>query len=147
MKHKFLLMYSFFVRLIFLWLPDTPMIMRFRGYVYSWGMNKCGHNLQVSSTAVLRGIERISCGNDVYFGPNSYIMARKSIIIGDETLVAMNVVIVDANHGKENNSYRFKRGSAKEINIGRGVWIAANCVVTAGSTIKDGTLIPPCSVV
>ena len=105
MKHKFLLMYSFFVRLIFLWLPDTPMIMRFRGYVYSWGMNKCGHNLQVSSTAVLRGIERISCGNDVYFGPNSYIMARKSIIIGDETLVAMNVVIVDANHGKENNSY------------------------------------------
>nr|WP_163297125.1 acyltransferase [Enterobacter hormaechei] len=147
MKHKSLLIYSYFIRLVTAWLPDTPLIMRFRGKLYSLAMKSCGKNFQVAATSVLRGIEYIQCGQDVYFGPNSYIMARKSIIIGNEVLIAMNVVVVDGNHGKNNNSYRFKRGSIKEIQIGNGAWIAANSVVTAGAFISEGTLVPPCSVV
>lgn len=129
------------------WLPDIPLIMRLRGAMYGVAMQHCGRNFQVAASATLRGLENIHCGDDIYVGPNTFILARKRIEINSQVLVAMNVVVVDANHGKQNNSYRFHRGSAKDIIIGRGVWIAANSVVVAGAIINDGTLIPPCSVV
>ncbi|MCZ6111938.1 acyltransferase [Campylobacter ureolyticus] len=147
--HKFNLIYSHFIKLFLIIFPDSPLVMRFRGWCYSLAMKKCGKNLQVASTAVLRGIENIYCGDNVYIGPNSYIMAREKITIESEVLIAMNCVVVDSNHGKDikTNSYRYNRGSQAEIIIGKGSWIAANCVVTSGSNIKPGTLIPPCSVV
>lgn len=147
--HKLLLVYTHFVRWVLAFLPDMPATMRFRGLLYSFGMKKCGRNFQVSHSAVLRGLENISCGNDVYIGPNAYVMARQRIEVGDEVLIAMNVVIVDGNHGKDKaaNSYRFLPGSRRAIVIGSGVWVAANSVITAGSVIQAGMLVPPCSVV
>lgn len=147
--HRINLIYTHIIRFLLIILPDTPIIMRFRGFLYSLVMQECGKNFQVASSAVLRGLEKISCGNDVYIGPNSYLMSRENIIIEAEVLIAMNVVIVDGNHGKNlfTNSYRFERGRQEPIIIGRGSWIAANSVVTAGSVIKEGTVIPPCSVV
>ena len=147
--HKFNLIYTHIIRTLFIILPDTPSIMRFRGFLYSFALQKCGKNFQVAASAVLRGLEKISCGDDVYIGPNAYVSAREKIVIESEVLIAMNVVIVDGNHGKdkETNSYRFERGRQEPIIIGKGSWIAANYVVTAGSVIKEGMIIPPCSVV
>jgi acetyltransferase-like isoleucine patch superfamily enzyme len=147
--HNFKLIYSHLIRILLIILPDTPSIMRFRGFLYSFVMKECGKNFQVASSAVLRGLEKISCGDDVYIGPNAYVMAREMITIESEVLIAMNVVVVDGNHGKNKltNSYRFERASQDPIIIGKGVWITANCVITAGSVIKEGTVIPPCSVV
>lgn len=147
MKNKLLLIYSWFIRTFLILFPDMPIIMRFRGFLYSFAMKSCGENFQVSASASIRGIQRISCGSNVYFGPNSYIFSRISIVIHDEVLVAMNSVIIDSNHGKKNNSYRYARGRTQEIVIERGSWIAANSVVTAGSYIKEGTIVPPCTVV
>ena len=148
-NHRLLLLYSYFVRLMLFPLPDSPTTMRLRGWFYSLFMGSAGRNFQVASTAVLRGIEKIHCGEDVYIGPNAYVMARKGIFIESEVLIAMNVVVVDANHGKDmrSNSYRFNRGTEETILIGRGSWIAANSVVTAGANIAEGTLVPPCVVV
>lgn len=147
MKHKLLLIYSWFIKTLFLLLPDTPLLMKLRGYFYSIGMKACGKNLQVAASANLRGIENIICGNNVYIGPNACIFSRLSVIIQDEVLVAMNTVVIDSNHGKENNSYRYARGRTQEIIIGKGAWIAANAVITAGSQIPAGTIVPPCTVV
>ncbi len=58
----------------------------------------------------------------------------------------MNCVIIDSNHGKENNSYRYARGRTQEIIIEKGAWIAANSVITAGSHIPEGVIVPPCTV-
>lgn len=147
MRHKLLLIYCHLIRILLIWLPDMPSTMRFRGFLYSFGMKQCGKNFQVSSSAIMRGIEKICCGSDVYIGPNAYVMARESIILHDEVLVAMNVVIVDGNHGKINSSYRFGRGKQIQITIGQGAWIAANSVVTAGANIAPGSIVPPCTVV
>ncbi|WP_272670896.1 acyltransferase [Providencia sp. PROV147] len=146
MKQKILLIYTWFIRTILIILPDMPVIMRFRGFLYSFAMKSCGKNFQVSASASIRGIQNISCGNHVYFGPNSYIFSRISIVIHDEVLIAMNSVIIDSNHGKDNNSYRYVRGRTQEVIIEKGAWIAANSVVTAGSHIKEGTIVPPCTV-
>lgn len=147
--HKFNLLYAHVVRLLLLIFPDAPIIMRFRGFLYSFVMQKCGKNFQVAASAILRGLEKISCGDNVYVGPNAYIMSRKKIVISSEVLIAMNVVIVDGNHGKNiaTNSYRFERGRQELVVIGQGAWIAANSVVTAGAVVADGELVPPCSVV
>jgi acetyltransferase-like isoleucine patch superfamily enzyme len=147
--HKFNLIFSHFIRLLFSLLPDAPLTMKLRGFMYSLRMKKCGKNFQVAGSAVLRGLEKISCGDNVYIGPNTYIMAREEIIIESEVLIAMNCVIVDANHGKDitTNSYRFSRGKQKVIHIKKGSWIAANSVITSGSIIEEGELIKPCSVI
>lgn len=147
MRHKISLVYSYIVKLSMCWLPDVPSLMRLRGFAYSFGMNSCGRNFQVSSSATIRGLEKISCENDVYIGPNAFLLARESIELCSEVLIAMNVVIVDGNHAKSNNSYRYSRGRQKKIKIGSGSWIAANSVITAGSEIPEGTLVPPCTVV
>lgn len=147
--HKFNLIYTHIIRILLIILPDAPIIMRFRGWLYSLVMPECGKNFQVASSSVLRGLEKISCGDDVYIGPNSYILAREKVVIESEVLIAMNVVIVDGNHGKNKilNSYRFDRGYQEVIVIGRGAWIAANSVITAGSSITAGMIVPPCSVI
>lgn len=147
--HKLNLIYSHFIRLILLILPDAPFTMRLRGFMYSFMMKTCGKNFQVSSSAILRGLEKISCGEDVYIGPNVYLIAREGIIIEAEVLIAMNCVVVDANHGKDytTNSYRFNRGKQKIIHIKKGSWVSANSVITAGSIIEEGEIIKPCSVI
>lgn len=145
--HKLLLIYCYLVRLILLILPDTPQVMRLRGWLYLIFSPSSGQNFQVASTAVLRGIENIYVGNDVYLGPNSYLLARSRIILEDEVLIAMNVVIVDSNHGKSGaaGSYRFGRGKSGTVILGKGCWVAANCVITAGQTIPPGEVVPACT--
>jgi maltose O-acetyltransferase len=137
------------VRISLIFLPDAPVIMRFRGFLYSLMMKNCGRNFQVASSAVIRGLEKLVCGDDVYFGPGAFVLVRESIVIESEVLIAMNVVIVDGNHGKdvEANSYRFKRGRQEPIIIGRGAWIAANSVILAGSIVEAGMVVPPCTVI
>ncbi|MEY0099045.1 acyltransferase [Providencia stuartii] len=147
MKHKLLLLYSWLIKTVFILFPDTPLLMRLRGFCYSFGMKSCGKNFQISSTANLRGLENITCGNNIYIGPNACVFSRLSIVIEDEVLIAMNTVIVDSNHGKKNDSYRYSRGRVAEIYIEKGAWIAANSVITAGSHIQGGTIVPPCTVV
>ena len=57
MKHKFLLLYSWFVRTIMYFLPDIPFIMRFRGFLYGVGMKKCGKDFQVTHNAIIKELE------------------------------------------------------------------------------------------
>lgn len=138
---KLNLFYSYIIRTSLIALPDIPFIMRFRGWLYSFFMRECGKNFQVSSTSVIRGLQNISVGENVYLAPNCYLLSRESIVIEDEVMVAINSVIVDCNHGFNNGSYRFSRGKQKKITIGKGTWIAANCVVTSGVSIGNGCVI------
>ncbi|WP_155486534.1 acyltransferase, partial [Vibrio campbellii] len=124
-----------------IFLPDIPFIMRFRGFLYSFFMKKSGRNFQVSSTATLRGLQNINVGNDVYVGPNSYLLSVCEIELLDGVLIAMNSVIIDGNHGLQNGSYRFAKGKRKKVIIGTGSWVAANCVISAGAEIGNGCVI------
>lgn len=60
MKHKLLLLYSWLVRTLLFFLPDMPLVMRFRGFLYGLGMAKSGKNIQVTHDAILRDLENIS---------------------------------------------------------------------------------------
>lgn len=140
MKHKLLLIYSWFVRIVLFPLPDIPFIMRFRGFLYGLGMRSCGKNFQVTHDAIIKNLENISVGEKCFVGNNSIIMGGGQIYIEDEVMFAPNVVVISGNHTSKNGSYRFGPSDVGYINIGRGTWIASNC------TIQRNTKLPANSV-
>lgn len=139
--HKFLLLYSWFIFLVLSWLPDQPVVMRFRGWLLSFGMESSGTNLQVSSTAIIRGLQNLTVGSNVYIAPGVIINAIDRIVLSEEVMIGFNSVLVSGNHTVINGSFRFGPSKKQPIKIGPGVWIAANCTVTAGSIIGEGTIV------
>jgi len=110
-------------------------------------MKGCGRNFQVSSNVIIKGLEYLKVGNDVYIAPSCQLILREGCSIGNEVLIGPNCVFADGNHGVNQGSYRFYKGASGSIHIGNGVWLAANCVVTHSSFIGDSALIGPLSVV
>ena len=138
MKHKFLLLYSWFVRTIMYFLPDIPFIMRFRGFLYGVGMKKCGKDFQVTHNAIIKELEGLSVGDNCFLG--------RSIIIEDQVLIAPNVVIISGNHTSQNGSYRYGKGNAGIIRLEYGSWVAGNCVVQKDSTLPSNSVLAANSV-
>jgi len=79
------------------------------------------------------------------------ITSKKRIEIGDNTMIAPNVIIVDSDfHVSWPPEKRFDLIDSKqdkEIRIGRNVWIGANTIVLKGVTIGDNSIIGAGSVV
>lgn len=146
MKNKIFLLIGWLIKTLTFFWPDVPFLMRLRGFLYSFLMKGCGSNFQVSSSANLLGLQNITVGESVYIASNVTILARELITIGDETMIGVSSVIVSSNHTKLNGSYRFGSPKLKPITIGRGVWVASNATVTAGTKIEDGVLIGACTV-
>ncbi|MCF7487632.1 acyltransferase [Vibrio sp. A2-1] len=139
--HKFNLLYTWFIRTVTYWLPDQPVIMRLRGKLYGYRMKSCGRNFQVSSNVILRTLENLTVGDDVYLAPNVVINCSDTITIESEVLIGFNVVVVSSNHSILNGSYRFGTSIDKPIFIGFGSWIGANSTVLAGSYISKSVVI------
>ena len=81
----------------------------------------------------------------------SCIHASKSIIIGENCLIAGNVNIIDSNGHElcmDNPKNRINTyGKSKEIVIEDNVWVGANVLILPGSYISEGSVIMANSVV
>lgn len=141
MKHKLLLLYSWFVRTLLIWLPDVPFIMRFRGWLYGLGMRSCGKNFQVAHSASLQGVENFIVGCDAYFANQVIVLASTTIRIEDEVMIGPNSVLVTGNHTLYNGSFRYASAPARSIFLRRGAWVAANCTVLAGAILPEGSVL------
>lgn len=78
------------------------------------------------------------------------ISAAKSVTIGNNVLMASDILIIDNNHGMDagsDRSYMFQEISASPILIGDGVWIGEKCTILAGSKIGRKCVIGANSVV
>lgn len=141
MKHRFLLLYTWFVYFLFRLLPDMPAIMRIRGRCYLLFTESRSYDFQVSSNVVIRNLENLTVGKSVYLAPGVIINAIGEIYLGDGVMVGFNSVLNSGNHTISDNSYRYGDKQIKPIYVGSGSWIAANCTVTGGSHIGLGTLL------
>lgn len=139
--HKFLLLYSWLIRFIFCFLPDEPRIMRLRGFFYGIFMPKVGRDFQVSGTAIIKSLENLYVGENVYLAPNVIVNAGSDIYLESEVMIGFNSVLVAGNHTLINGSYRFGESQKAPIKIGFGSWVGANCTILPGVTIGCGTLI------
>jgi acetyltransferase-like isoleucine patch superfamily enzyme len=79
------------------------------------------------------------------------ITSKKRIAIGDGTMIAPNVIIVDSDfHAQWPAETRLTSSTAewdREVVIGRNVWIGMNSIILKGSVVGDGAIIGAGSVV
>ena len=136
------MLYSGLVRLAFkLALDEVPFLRRLRGFCYGLAMGACGSNFQVSSDAILWGLEHMRIGNGVYVGPGAIFICLDAVTIGDGVLIGPHVVIANGNHRYRDGAYQVAENEAAPITIGAGSWIGANATVLAGVTIGKGALV------
>ena len=93
---------------------------------------------------------RLTIGEKVNVGIGAHIVAGPgNVNIGDKCLISQNVCIEGINYRYDRLDMDFmdQEQTSKGITIERNVWIGANCVVLDGSTIEEGSIITPGSVV
>ena len=135
MRHKFGLIYAWFIRTMLYFLPDIPVIMRFRGWCYGLWMEQCGHDFQVTHDAYIKDLDYLSVGNHVFVGNGTVIMGSGTITIEDEVMFAPHCIAISGNHTMKDGSFRFGRSNPGHIHIGRGAWVAGNSTIQKGGTL------------
>ena len=145
-----LLRYDLPLHFIFLltnWLPDMVVVLRLRGWLMRPFFGSCGKNFRIGRNVTFYNPRNIHIGRDVYIAYGTWFSAGEKIVLGDEVIVGPYCVFSSSNHTKENGSFRYGLPEQKPIEISKGSWIAAQCTVTAGSTVQEGVLIAANSVV
>ncbi|WP_423145926.1 acyltransferase [Rubrolithibacter danxiaensis] len=112
------------------------------------------NNFQLGPQSVIEDFSTINNGvGDVIIGKKSIIGIGNVIIgpvsIGNNVMLAQNIVISGLNHGFEDISTppSAQKVVTKDITISDDVWIGANCVVTAGVKIGKHSVIGAGSIV
>lgn len=88
----------------------------------------------------------IHVGRNFYAGYNCTILDMAEVRIGDDCMIAPNVGIYTAGHSVQPEG-RNKSGYGIPITIGNNVWIGGHCVVLAGVSIGDNSIVAAGSVV
>ncbi|MFJ0262157.1 acyltransferase [Acinetobacter baumannii] len=88
-------------------------------------------------------------GDDVDLATGVLITTDGGVSIGERTLVGYGTKILSSNHNVPKLPNRiFDSGHTKApVNIGKDVWLGANCIVLPGITVGDGAVIAAGSVV
>lgn len=141
MKHKFLLLYSWFIRTILYFFPDIPFIMRFRGFLYGLGMRKCGKDFQVTHDTIIKDIENVSVGDNCFVGNGCIIMGSGIIVMESQVMIAPHVIIISGNHTSLNGSYRYGASDAGRICIEYGSWVGGNSTILKGSVLPRNSVL------
>lgn len=104
---------------------------------------------------------KITIGKNVKFGYDTKIGAANSITIGDGSIFADSITIMDNNNHPVNpldrelvyqtswdSEYRrWKYSDSKAITIGKNVWVGSNVRICKGVTIGNGCVVAACTVV
>lgn len=140
MKLKVSILYSWFVKTITYFLPNHPVFMRFRGFLYSIMMKKCGRDFQVASTVTINSLAGLEVGNNVYIAHNTVIIGTE-IKIRNEVIIGPNCIISSGNHTFKDNSFRYGKSMTKGVVIEDGCWIAGNCSVLGGAVLPRQSIL------
>src|SRR5690554_3068871 len=103
MKLKISILYSWLVRTATYFLPNHPVFMRFRGWLYSLMMKRCGRDFQVCSSVTLNSLTGLDVGNNVYISHNNVLIGT-DVKIGDDVIIGPNCIISSGNHVFDGNS-------------------------------------------
>lgn len=130
-----------FVLLFTSWLPDNVAVLRFRGWLAHFFLGSCGKDLRLGRGIVFYNPSEFKIGKHVYIAYGNWFSASALITLSDEVVIGPKNVFASGNHTKEKGSFRYGKPDSKEIVVGIGSWIGANCTITAGVTIGNGSLI------
>ena len=105
---------------------------------------------RIAYDTLLWGDGTIKLGKHSSIGSCSRIFASKNggVEIGDYTMSASHLYIIDCEHGIAANNYIMKQPmSQAKIKIGNDVWFGYKSTVLKGVTINDGVVCGACSLI
>lgn len=115
------------------------------GKVYMLNRNVVmGDNCILYPNVSFEGNGDIIIGSNVKIGTNTIICSNDTggVVIGDNTIIAANVHIIDSLHNINREKIIQEQGLVSEkIEIGNDVWIASNCVVSKGTILGNGCVV------
>ena len=93
------------------------------------------------------GGKNVHFGNNVYVNFNLTLVDDTDIFVGDDVMIAPNVILAGGTH-PISPEIRKKKGQYNlPVKIGKNVWIGAGCIVLPGVSIGDNSVIGAGSVV
>ena len=137
-----------FVLLLTNWLPDNVIFLRLRGFLARLFLGKCGVDLRLARNISFYNPSKIEIGSHVYLAFGCVFLAgAKTISLGNEVSIGPYCVLTSENHTRQNGSFRYGLTQHGDICIKHGSWLGAHVIVTAGSSIGQGTLVAAGAVV
>lgn len=128
------------------WLPDSGPTVRFRGCLVSFFLPGRPKKLALGRDVTLLSIDRLEIGRHVYIAKGCWLNAIGGLNIQEEVVFAPYVVISTNNHGFKNGSVQQGGAHPAPVVVGKGSWLAAHSVVTAGVRLGAGSLLAANSV-
>jgi acetyltransferase-like isoleucine patch superfamily enzyme len=113
-----------------------------------WDSNPLGIN-HPTIICTWSSMATIKIGDDVGISGGSIVSAER-VEIGDGTIIGANSTIIDTDfHPLDSLKRRYDTENvrSKAINIGKNVFIGANCLILKGSNIPNNAIIPAGSIV
>jgi len=93
------------------------------------------------------GQGKLTFGDSVNVDKTTHFICYDQIDIGEGTIIARNVVLVDFDHNLTIKESILRNGVSKPIKIGKYCWIGANSVILKGVTLGDYCVVGAGSVV
>ncbi len=129
------------------WWPENTWSCRVRGFFLRGFLGRCGAGFAIGKDYQLNFSHRLVVGDSCYIARNAWIQAMGEVTLEDEVVCGPYVVIASTNHRFAGDSTVGGGNDPEPIHIGRGTWIGARVVITAGVTIGRGNLIAAGAVV
>lgn len=127
-------------------MPGYGAALDWRGWLASKALKKSGSRLRISSNVNIYNPQRLTVGDHVYVGYNTYIGGGE-VHLHDQVVIGPFCSIVAGNHTMKDGSYRYGPYDYGTIEIGRGTWLGSNVTITSNVKIGKGCLIAAGSVV
>lgn len=90
---------------------------------------------------------KLIIGENVYFGRNVLIAARGTLKIGNDCMIAPNVMIYDHDHKVVQGTVQATDFCVSPVTIGNNCWIGAGAIILRGSQIGDNAIIGAGSII
>jgi acetyltransferase-like isoleucine patch superfamily enzyme len=112
------------------------------------GFRKCGSDVFIMHHAWFKMPQNISIGDDVRIHNMTYIDASGGLEIGSHIGITAGCQIYTQNHGiNRNELYYYQPYRLGKVVIEDDCWIGAGSTITAGVTIRKGTIVGAGSVI
>lgn len=134
----------YLVNLLMDFLPSSG-LQTIKAKLYRWAGVKVGKNVEFFQGVKIQGIGEIEIGDGAFIGHEVLLMVNdgSKIILEEEAIISSRTTVVTGFHPITPSGKRIvsREGTTSTIRICRGVGISVNCVILAGVTVGEMSLV------